>query len=112
MNIDITADVTFDSQPSFLDFVGLNELAHNAIVNAAVQKGFVIQSRPLDNPLGNMKGWLLDHYIQHKAEFDALGLTGLPDISTVDLEDKEQFKDYMQIHASLHELENAKVGLT
>ena len=114
MNLDIASDNPFDDESAFVDFLGQNEIAHQQINEHIVKSGLIpmvfdISSNPKENP-----NWLQDHYQLHLNEFDILklGVDSLPDISVVDFKDREQYEDWMQTHASIHDAVNQALGIT
>ena len=108
--LSLSADAPFDDEESFLEFIGLNEIAHQTIARFLQKFGIPISRVPLlASPLSN-SDWLLDHWALHQAEGRALGIP-VPDLSAVDFSDEQQYLDWMRSHAALHEAENLALGI-
>ena len=108
--ITLAADSPFDDKDAFAEFVGINEIAHQTIARFLQNLGFVIPRVPLtQSPLEN-PDWLLDHWVLHKAEGNALGIP-VADLSSVDLTQEDQYLDWMRSHAALHDAENRALGI-
>ena len=108
--ISIFADAPFDDKEAFLEFIGLNEIAHQTIARFLQKFGIPISRIPLsESPLSN-SNWLLDHWTLHESEGRALGIP-VPDLSAVDFNDEQQYLDWMRSHAALHEAENLALGI-
>ena len=104
------ADAPFGNQEAFNDFLGQHDLAHTTIASTMARKGSVLNVVPLaDTPVDN-KDWLLDHYSTHVEIGRYIGQS-VPDISSVDLKNEEQYLDWMLLHAQLHEQINAALGI-
>lgn len=111
MNLDASADIPFEDEEGFMDFLGQNEIAHAGFAQALAQRGYVVSwPQPFGNP-GEFPDWLNDHWQRHIDECSTLGIA-VPDISSVDLKDKEQYLDWMLLHAQLHDLQNTALGIT
>jgi len=111
MNISNAVDAPFGDQESFLDFLGQNEIAHVAFGTALARLGHIIASPP---PIGNPNeshDWLNDHWHRHRDECVTLGIA-VPDLSSVDLQDEEQYRDWMLLHGELHTQQNKALGIT
>ena len=108
--LSLSADAPFDDKEAFLEFIGLNEIAHQTIARFLQKFGIPISRVPLsESPLSN-SDWLLDHWTLHIAEGRALGIS-VPDLSAVDFSDEQQYLDWMRSHAALHEAENLALGI-
>ena len=111
MNLKPAADAPFGDEDAFLDFLGQNEIAHVSIGSALARLGYVVSSPP---PIGNPNethDWLLDHWQRHRDECVPLGIP-VPDLSSVDLQQEEQYLDWMQQHGDLHAQQNLRLGIT
>jgi hypothetical protein len=111
--LDITSNNPFD-EDSFVDFLGVNELSHQTINEFMQRKGLKPTILPLNSDPRVNQQWLQDHWVQHQNEFLLLGLgiDNLPDLSVVDFNDEEQYLDWMQQHASVHDYVNSVLGIT
>lgn len=58
------------------------------------------------------RDWLLNHMQEHQSIFAKLGLTGLPDLATVDLKKEGEFVDWMFQHQLIHEQINSALSIT
>ncbi len=59
----------------------------------------------------NGADYLLDHYQAHLSNASLLNLPGIPDLSSVDLADPNQYGDWMALHAQVHANEDSALGL-
>jgi hypothetical protein len=110
MNLSPFADAPFDDENAFTDFLGAHEVAHQTIANRVTALGRIVTTLPISDAEEDMTDWLLDHYDIHRQIAAALG-THVPDISSVDLDDENQYLDWMRTHASMHESINAALGI-
>lgn len=111
MNIGASVDAPFGNDEAFLDFLGQNEIAHVAFGDALARRGHLVSTPP---PIGNPKetsDWLNDHWQRHRDECATLGIA-VPDLSVVDLEQEDQYLDWMLLHANLHARQNLALGIT
>ena len=112
MNALLFSDVEFSSEDAWASFNLLHGVAHQA----AYQKILALDITPtyLDLfvfPREENQTYLKDHWAVHQSNARALGINGLPDLSTVDLSDPEQYQDWMQLHYQVHQRENAVLGV-
>ena len=112
MNLDLASDNPFDDKDAFIDFLGMNEVSHQQICEFMQRKGLNPAEVSMHGDPTENETWLQDHYQQHLIEFNLLGLSDLPDLSVVDLSNKEQYLDWMQLHSAVHDLVNATLGIT
>ena len=58
------------------------------------------------------ENWLELHATLHRAEYAALGLkSNVPDLTRVDFRNRDQFYDWMAIHAAVHDALNQAAGV-
>ena len=110
MTILISADAPFGNEEAFLDFLGQNEIAHQAYGTALARIGHLVSTVP---PIGNpmeTPDWLNDHWQRHRDECSPLGLE-VPDLSVVELRQEDQYLDWMLLHADLHRQQNNSLGI-
>ncbi len=65
----------------------------------------------LEFPRDENAEYMLDHYQAHLSNARLLGLPGIPDISSFDLQDEGQFRDFLAQHAIVHLNENRALNL-
>lgn len=111
MNALLFTDVDYESDDSWGGFELAHGLTHQTVYEALLYVSDMT-TVPVYYPLyvfprrGNNE-YLLNHYYTHLANARVLGIVGLPDLSTVDLEDDQQRDDWMKLHADVHAAENA-----
>lgn len=92
-------------------FLAVNETAHTAFAMALARRGVVIRSvMPVGNPY-DMPDWLGDHWQRHIEECATLHVP-VPDLSSADLNDEQEYMDWMELHGQLHRQQNMKLGIT
>ena len=84
--------------------------AHGDVAAKLEGLGKSIDSYPLTE-MSNENDWMQIHNEIHQQEFEALGLTGLADMSEFDLSDRQQYDDFMWLHAAAHQAVNDVLGL-
>ena len=52
-----------------------------------------------------------NHQFEHEAIYTLLGLVGMPDLSSSDLDDKQQWQDWQQTHQDVHTYINNVLGI-
>ena len=110
MDMMIFADTKFDDEDSMKYFRLQNSLSHSNIAKSFKRSGLPIESYPL-NTVGDEKDWLLVHNEVHQQEIVNLGITEQVDLSEVDFSNQEQFYEWMQRHALLHQYVENALGL-
>lgn len=112
MNLSPFSDLPFDDEDAFADFQLAHGLAHDRIAAAMYALSKVYNTYPLMEEPSKDKDWLLTHQSEHESIFTLLGMTGLPDLTTVDLSKQDEFDDWMLLHRQIHERINATLGIT
>ena len=111
MNLSPFSDMEFDDERAFEDFQLSHGLAHQKIAQVMFGNSNFYTTYPLFETPGQDRNWLLVHQAEHQSIFNLLGMTGLPDLATVDLKDEDQFDDWMQQHDDVHRRINAALGI-
>ena len=112
MNLAPWTDTPFDDEDAFDDFQLVHGLAHDKIAAVMYPLGFVYTTYPLyETPNYNID-WLLTHQEEHQSIFAQLGMTGLPDLASVDLKKDEEYQDWMLLHQQVHQQINSFLGIT
>ena len=111
MNIGPAADTPFGDDTGFLDFLGLNELAHQSFADALARRGRPVAPPPPSGHPLETPDWLNDHWQRHRDECSSLGIP-VPDLASVDLRDEAQYRDWMNLHGDLHAQQNESLGIT
>jgi hypothetical protein len=112
MNIEASSLAEFGDHDAFTDFLCQNEIAHFTFARVLSEKLNQIISTPA--PAGDpmhSENWLLDHWQRHVDECQNLGIS-VPDLFSYDLKQEGDFYDWMDLHSSLHTLQNAALGIT
>lgn len=111
MNLSPFIDTPFEDDEAWEAFELAHGMAHERIYAAMLQKGFMLNHYPLFD-LERQSDWKLIHYSEHQSLYRALKLTGLPDLATVNLDQKDEFEDFMLYHAQVHSVLNVALGIT
>jgi hypothetical protein len=111
MSVSQFPDAPFGDEDSFMDFLMVNAMAHQTIAETMMVQGKIVSSVPIGDMTDDMKDWLMAHADIHQQEFDQLGLTGMPDLATVDLENEQAYYDWMQMHSIVHSSVGAALGI-
>lgn len=91
-----------------LEHVGM----HAAVYDAMLKRNLIPFYLPLAGfPRDGDEQYLLDHWQVHISNAQLLGLPGIPDLATVDLDDPLQFADWVELHAQVHANENLALSL-
>ena len=115
MNALLLADAPFDSDESWGAFQLQHGISHQTVYE------YILRSDALGNtptyfplfdfPRDGNQEYLLDHNQAHLSNARLLNLPGIPDLSTYDLTDEGQFRDFMILHAQVHANEDRAIGL-
>lgn len=100
-------DVTEATLPQMLD---VNALLHETVFTALLNTGVIVPHYPLwiDRP---DEGWLEVHYREHQSWSNALNLGTPPDLGTLDIQDEQQFQQWLVNHAGHHTIVSQALGL-
>lgn len=114
MNTLLFTDVDYNSDEAWGAFELEHGVQHEAVYEAILRTGSAPYYLDLFNfPRENDKNYLLDHWQVHVSNASLLSLTGVPDLSTYDFANHpEQWQDFAQLHAQVHQNENTALGLT
>lgn len=131
MNIQAQSLMDFGDKAALLDFMLVHRLVHLQIDDYLVQQGKGSMPNPaLDSGdvaeiwyrlmvspnslvaenLRPLTDWLELHGNLHQAEYAALNLGQAPELVNVDFRNKEQFYDWMYVHAAVHDTLNQATG--
>jgi hypothetical protein len=111
MNLSPFSDLPFCDEESWDDYQLAHGMAHQKIYDVLYSQSKFFLYHPLfDTPLHD-RNWLLDHQQEHQSHFLLLGLTGMPDLITVNFENENEFLDWHLLHAQVHTLINSKLGI-
>ena len=102
MNIAPFQDMLADDVNAFREFALAHGMAHEQIYNTLLQSGVVIQHNPLFDATQWDTDWLLAHSAEHDVIYSAIGLTGLPDLVTVNLKNQDELETWMILHNQVH----------
>jgi hypothetical protein len=110
MDMSIYTDMPFDDKEAKKSFLLDNSLSHALIGKTLEQLGKSINAYPL-NEMGNEKDWLNNHNDLHHQELILVGINQDIDLADVDMKDKQQWYDWMQQHALIHNYVNSALGI-
>lgn len=112
VNTLLFTDVIFDSDESWGAFQVVHGVAHQTVHDALLRLNLVPFFVPLyDFPREGNAEYLLDHYQTHLSNASLLGIVGVPDLSSYDLDSEGQFIDFLALHAQVHAAENQALGI-
>lgn len=112
MNISPFTDTPFGDEDAFSDFQLVHGLSHDKIAAVMYAQDLTYTTYPLMDSPDYDRDWLLTHQEEHQSIFNRLGLSGLPDLATVDLKKEGEYSDWMFLHQQVHQAINAALGIT
>lgn len=112
MNISPWTDTPFDEPDAFADFALSHGLAHDKIAAVMYGNGNTYVTYPLYDTVTYERDWLLDHQAEHESIYSLLGLSGLPDLATVDMKKPDEYSDWLLQHQQVHVVLNSVLGIT
>lgn len=104
------SDVPFGNEAAWEIFLQQHALAHQAVAAALAAKGKSVSVVIMPDPVTSLEDWLMTNNQAHQQEVTAIGLN-VANINDVDLEDKEQYEQWMLLHAQIHAATNNALGL-
>ena len=105
MDISIFTDFYYDNDDAWNDFMFQNGLSHARYNDALEGLGFTVPTSNLFDMEDSKDGrndWLMTHYQLHQYLASIIGAIGLADLSDVELNDNNQFDNWLQLHAQAH----------
>lgn len=113
MSPELFAYVRFSSVEDWDNFTLVHGMAHQTTEEAMLRMSLTPELYPmLDFPRVDNTEYLLAHYAAHQSNAHLLNLPSIPDISQVNMADESDFNNWMQLHAIIHQAENAALGIT
>lgn len=100
-----------DDDDAFADFSLIHALSHDRIAKAMYANANYYTTYPLYETPDHDHDWLLNHQAEHQSIFTLLGMTGLPDLATVDLTKPEEREDWLLLHMQIHQRINAALNI-
>lgn len=102
----------FGNEQEYRDFLLYHQLDHDLIYQSIIGSGLQFQKYPLmDARYPTDTDWLNNHQLEHQEIYDVLGLSGLPDLSSVDFTKQDQFEAWHDLHRDVHTLINNTLGI-
>jgi hypothetical protein len=111
MNLSPFVDTPFEDPEAWEAFELAHGASHEKIFQVLAKLGKPLNHYPLFD-LQENTDWKLIHQQEHQSIFNLLGLTGLPDMTSMDLDKRDEFEDWMAYHAQVHARINAALGIT
>lgn len=112
VNSDLLQSVAFDSPDDWEAFDLIHGQMHQTAYLAMLRADKPPMFYPMFGfPRRDNQEYLLDHWTVHQSMARLLGLTGVPDLSVVNLEDREQYENWLQLHAAVHAAENKALSI-
>lgn len=133
MNIQAQSSMAFGDLEALQDFMFAHRMAHDGLDRAIERAGKgAMPGYALDDPAALLvwqaltqrldvpdhksqvfTNWLELHATLHRAEYAALSLkSDVPDLTRVDFRQRDQFYDWMAVHAAVHDTLNQAAGVT
>ena len=110
-SIAVYSDLQADDTEAFAGFALAHGMSHEQILDAIALSGDAIPHYPYFEVTQWDQDWLQNHQSEHQAIYTVLGLTGLPDLASVDLKNDNELKTWMDLHQQVHYNINLALGL-
>jgi len=104
-------EMNFGSNEEWESFLLEHDIQHDAIFSALNGQNKQIIKFPLKYAEKDDKDWQINHQIEHEAIYSSIGLTGMPDLSSFDLEQQNDFNVWQQTHNDVHLFINNTLGI-
>lgn len=112
MNALLFADIEFGSDEAWAAFTLQHGISHQTVYQDILALDLVPVYTPIfDFPREENQDYLLDHWRIHQSNALLLGITLPYDLSSADLSDPGQFRDWNAQHAIIHLNENRTLGI-
>jgi hypothetical protein len=112
MNLSSLQDFDMQNAGALVQFLDLNDLAHETIYGALMEQLQVVSAHyPLFTTGGITEDWLNLHAEVHASIATALGLPLPVDLDTLDPKDSAQAADWQQNHTFAHQRIEQALGL-
>lgn len=113
MNASLLIDVPFNEPEAWAAFDMLHGQIHQTAYLALLRLGKAPTFFPIFGfPRLDNQEYLFEHWLVHQSQARLLGITGIPDLSVSDLGDREQFDNWLQMHAAVHVAENKALSIS
>ena len=110
MNLSPYSDLPFGDTLGWQEFIARHEIAHQTIAAALQRTGKVANRVPLIGDPRDNEQWMVDHAAMHTAINRQIGLIDV-DLLSADLNDEQEYLDWMRLHAAVHKSENSLLNL-
>ena len=110
MTLSPFVDTAFDDEDAFDTFALANGMALQKIYDVMVRNGKPFTYYDLMDAKQD-PNWLLLLDQEVRSIYDKLGLTGLPDLASVDLRKQDEFEDFMLTYTQSIQIINANLGI-
>ena len=101
-----------DSEQDWKSWMLDHSLQHDIIYSALVSLQQSVIKFPLtDSREKNDKDWLNNHQLEHEAIYSALQLVSMPDLTSFDLDNPDNFEIWQELHQDVHNNINATLGI-
>ncbi len=112
MSSAVLIDVDFDSEEAWEAFALDHGIEHQTVYSAMAARNLLPDFYPaMEFSRNDNDDYLLYHYQMHQSNARLLGIPSIVDISTVDLNDRGEYYDWLQIHAAIHANEKISLGM-
>jgi len=106
MDVSVFGDFTYDNEEAWNDFVLVNGLQHKLYNYMLQELGVTLAGYDLidlDDTKDSREDWLSNHYKAHETLAVVLHLAAPPDLLDIELNDDNQFSNWLQIHQQIHQ---------
>lgn len=100
MNLNFINDLDLENPAAVAEFIDLNALAHEQVFEALLRQGIVTEHYPLWTSGEMDQDWMTNNAKELTEWGAALNIPVPMDVSTVDLENEGQMRDWLNSNAS------------
>lgn len=111
MNLAPFTDIAFDEPEALEDFRFALQTAHDKIASVLFKQGKVYHTYPLIDADGSNKDWQQNLQSELSSIYSLLGFTGLPDFAGADLNQENDFTDFLLSLQLVERRINAQLGI-
>lgn len=111
MNLGPFQDIPTSDSDGFDDFKFNLQVNHDTIAQRMFALNLVYKTYPLVDSLRHTKDWQQNLQQELGSIFSLLGMSGLPDFASVDLDREEDFHDFLQQLVFVERRINATLGI-
>lgn len=111
MNNAAYVDILWDDEASWANFLQDHGQDHETWYDTTLDAGLFVENYPILE-WDESESWLDRHQRMHDEVAEEWGLEAAPDLQNWDLSDRQDFEDWVALHALEHSRINLIMGLT